>query len=118
VSVSVDNVVAACYERPDAADEGATRGVVMAIAVELTYRGPEATVEGYNKILSDAGITPGGSHPDPECLFHWATKVPGGFRVTDVWTSREKWDAFEATGLPGQLGTPTKDFYEVVNYLT
>ncbi len=90
----------------------------MAIAVELTYRGPEATVEGYNKILSDAGITPGGSHPDPECLFHWATEVPGGFRVTDVWTSREKWDAFEATGLPGQLGTPTKDFYEVVNYLT
>ena len=90
----------------------------MAIAVELTYRGPGATAEAYKKILSDAGITFGGSHPDPECLFHWAATVPGGFRVIDVWTSREKWDAFEATGLPAQLGTPKKDFFEVVNYLT
>ena len=40
------------------------------------------------------------------------------FRVTDVWTSREKWDAFEATGIPAQMGTPKKEFYEVVNYLT
>ena len=90
----------------------------MAIAVELTYRGPGATAEGYKKVLSDAGITPGGSHPDPECLFHWATTIPGGFRVTDVWTSREKWDAFEATGIPAQMGTPKKEFYDVVNYLT
>ena len=90
----------------------------MAIAVELTYHGPGATAEAYQKILSDAGITPGGSHPDPECLFHWATTIPGGFRVTDVWTSRAAWDAFEATGLPAQLGTPKKDFFEVVNFLT
>jgi hypothetical protein len=90
----------------------------MAIAVELTYRGPGATAEAYNKVLSDAGITPGGSHPDPECLFHWATTIPGGFRVTDVWTSREKWDAFEATGIPAQMGTPKTEFYDVVNYLT
>ena len=74
----------------------------MAIAVELTY--PGATVEEYKKILSDAGITAGGSHPDPECLFHWATEVAGGFRVTDVWTSREKWDAFEATGTAWSVG--------------
>jgi hypothetical protein len=39
----------------------------MAIAVELTYKGPGATVEDYNMILSDA-------------------------------------DAFEATGMPGQVG--------------
>ena len=90
----------------------------MAIAVELTYHGPGGTVAEYNKLLSEAGITPGGSHPDPECLFHWATEVSGGFRVTDVWTSREKWDAFEATGLPDRLGKPKKEFYEVVNYLT
>ena len=90
----------------------------MAIAVELTYNGPGATAEAYQKILSEAGITPGGSHPDPECLFHWAAAIPQGLRVTDVWTSREKWDAFEASGLPGKMGTPKINFFEVVNYLT
>ena len=43
---------------------------------------------------------------------------PRGFRVTDVWTSRAAWDTFEASGLPTRLGTPKKDFFEVVNYLT
>ena len=90
----------------------------MAIAVELTYTGPGATAEAYQQILSKANITPGGSHPDPECLFHWAAAVPQGLRVTDVWTSRAAWDAFEATGLPAQMGTPKKDFFDVVNFLT
>jgi hypothetical protein len=90
----------------------------MAIAVELTYRGQGATLADYNKVLSDAGITPGGSHPDPDCLFHWATEIQGGFRVTDVWTSRAKWDEFEATGIPTQMGTPKKQFFDVANFLT
>jgi hypothetical protein len=90
----------------------------MAIAVEVTYRGSGATAEAYRKILSEAGITLGGSHPDPECLFHWAAEIPGGFRVIDVWTSREKWDAFAAGGIPSRLGDYKTEFYDVVNYLT
>jgi hypothetical protein len=51
-------------------------------------------------------------------LFHWAEEIPGGFRVTDVWASRKDWDKFEATGIPGQMGEPKKEFHEVVNFLT
>ena len=68
--------------------------------------------------LSTPPDCPGGSHPDPEYLFHWPTTVPGGFRVAEVWTPRAKWDAFEAAGQPAQMGTPKKDFHEVVSYLT
>jgi hypothetical protein len=90
----------------------------MAIAVELTYRGPDATRAGYEKILTDGGITPGGSHPDPNCLFHWVEEIPGGIRVTDVWKSRKDWDAFEAGGIPAQMGDAKKEFHEVLNFLT
>ena len=72
--VTVDDAVCGVLRTRRRVDDGATRGAVMAIAVELTYRGPGATAEGYNKVLSDAGITPGGSHPDPECLFHWGRR--------------------------------------------
>jgi hypothetical protein len=78
----------------------------MTIAVEVTYRGPGATADAYRKILSEAGITPGGSHPDPECLFHWASVIPGGFRVIDVWTSRENGTRSRRVGfLPGWATT-------------
>jgi hypothetical protein len=90
----------------------------MAIAVVLTWTGPDATAARYLELVAGAGITPEGEHPDPECLFHWATEIPQGFRVTDVWTSRAAWDAFEAGGLPAQLGRPHKDFFDVVNFLT
>jgi hypothetical protein len=90
----------------------------MTIAVELEYHGPHATIEEYKELRADAGITPGGDHPDPDCLFHWITEIPGGVRVTDVWTSREKWNAFEAGGSPGRLGNPQKKFYDGENILT
>ena len=39
------------------------------------------------------GFTKGGAGP-PGALFHWATKTDDGFRVVDVWESREPFDSF------------------------
>ena len=60
----------------------------------------------------------GGDFPPDGLEYHIAFLVDGGIRVSEIWDSREKWEAFEATGIPGQMGTPTKELYEVVNYLT
>ena len=45
----------------------------MAVAVEAAFRGPGATVENYKKALTLMGVSPGGKHPDPSCLFHSMT---------------------------------------------
>jgi hypothetical protein len=43
----------------------------MAVALELSYNGPGATSANYNQLLQRLGVSPGGRHPDPDCLFHW-----------------------------------------------
>jgi hypothetical protein len=94
----------------------------MAVAFDATYSGDGATIENYRKILSSMSVSPGGKHPGNGCLFHWATEIPGGFRVTDVWESREQFDEFlqrlgptaDAAGVP----EPEIEFFEVANYLT
>jgi hypothetical protein len=96
----------------------------MAVAVELSYHGPGATLDNYHQILEQlGGVQPEGPHPDPGCLFHWITEIGGGFRVTDVWRSQEQFEQFaqDRIGPIGQqLGVPEPQvkFIEVANYLT
>ena len=90
----------------------------MAIAVELTYRGPGATAEAYKKILSDAGLTLGGSHPDPECLFHWATTVPGGSGSLTSGRRGRSGTRSRQPGCPPRWARRRRTSFEVVNYLT
>jgi hypothetical protein len=57
-----------------------------------------------------SGFTPGGSGA-PGGLFHWVTKTADGFRVIDVWESRQQFERFSKekigplaaeVGFPGQ----------------
>ena len=65
---------------------------------------------------------PGGAHSNPACLFHWVAKTDDGFRVVDVWTSREEFDAFlTAHVVPASLEAefpvpPRNTFYDVHMY--
>ncbi|MET3919804.1 hypothetical protein [Arthrobacter sp. UYEF20] len=92
----------------------------MAIAVILDF--PGATLEQFVQAHEQMGHTLGGPNA-PGSLFHWAAATDGGIRVTDVWKSREEFDAFaqEQIGpITAEAGmpTPTTTFYEVDYYLT
>ena len=93
----------------------------MAIAVQLDFRG--GTLEQYDQVIERMGFTPGGAG-GPGSLFHWVTRTDDGFRVVDVWETREAFDAFaqekigpltQEVGIPGP---PTMTFFEVHNYMT
>jgi hypothetical protein len=95
----------------------------MAIAIDCTFHGQGATLENYKKGLADMGVAPGGHHPDPNCLFHWATDEGGGIHVTDVWKSKEAFEAFAAGPLAASvdkvgLPKPQIKFVEVDSFLT
>jgi hypothetical protein len=95
----------------------------MAIAVEAIFQGPNATLDNYKQALTKMGATPGGPHPDPDCLFHWATDIVGGFKVTDVWTGKAEFDKFAAEKIgpvSADLGMspPQVTFIDVDSYLT
>ena len=98
----------------------------MAVAVEMSFTGPKSTLAVYDESIERMGAVPQGAHPDPDCLFHWAADTPQGYRVTDVWTSQAKFEAFAESTLgplaqeldvplpaPGQI-----KFIELHNYLT
>lgn len=94
----------------------------MAIAVELSFYGPSATRRNYNKSIAIMGATPGGPHPDPGCRFHWMTETDLGFRVTDVWKTKAKFEKFAAEKLgpvSTQVGLPQPEvkFVKVANFL-
>lgn len=69
------------------------------------------------------GFTPGGAGA-PGGLSHWITKTADGMRVTDVWESKEQFEAFAAekigplTAQAGITAPPSIQFFEVHNYLT
>jgi hypothetical protein len=96
----------------------------MAVALELSYNGPGATSANYNQLLQRLGVSPGGRHPDPDCLFHWIAETPSGFRVTDVWTSRAQFDEFVQNTIgpiAQQLGIPDPSRVnetQIANFLT
>lgn len=91
----------------------------MAVAVVLDFEG--ATLDQYDEVCAKMGLTPRGATP-PGALFHWATATESGFRVTDVWKTREEFDKFAQeqigpmsaeVGIPG---APQMSFHEVHNY--
>ena len=97
----------------------------MAVAVEMSFEGPGATLQNYFEAIQKMGATPEGPHPDPACLFHWVTEHGNGFRVTDVWQTRQDFERFaQATIGPvsAQVGLPqphpAPNFIEVANFLT
>lgn len=92
----------------------------LAVAVILEFEG--GTLDQYNQVVEKMGFEPGGSGA-PGGLFHWATKTDNGFRVTDVWDTRERFEQFaeekivpysQEVGLP----EPEISFHEVHNHLT
>jgi hypothetical protein len=93
----------------------------MAVAVILDF--PGATMEQYDQVVDLMGFTKGGAGP-PGALFHWATKTDDGFRVVDVWESRELFDSFAQekigplTQQAGLTEAPRTRFCEVYSYLT
>jgi hypothetical protein len=95
-------------------------GIVMAVAVQLEFRG--ATLEQYDEINERLGLLPGGP-ASPHELFHWVMKTDDGFRVVDVWESRDAFENFaqeklnqvcRAVGVPHEAHI---QFFEVHNYL-
>lgn len=93
----------------------------MAVGVQLDFAG--GTLDQYDEIVGKMGFSPTGPGA-PGGLFHWVTKTDDGIRVTDVWESREQFDAFaqEKIGpISQQVGVaapPTIQLFEVHNYLT
>jgi hypothetical protein len=92
----------------------------MAVGVQLDFSG--ATLEQYDQINERIGLLPGGP-ASPQEFFHWVTKTDEGFRVVDVWETREAFERFAQEKLSpiyeevGVLHPPTIQYFEVHNYL-
>lgn len=93
----------------------------MAVAVQLDFH--DATLEQYDGINERIGLLPGGPAAGSQELFHWVMKTGDGFRVTDVWESREAFEDFEKVKLRpiyrevGISHAPEIQFFDVHNYL-
>lgn len=91
----------------------------MAVAVQLDFLG--ATLDQYDEINEAIGRLPGGPASRHE-LFHWVTAIDDGFRVVDVWESRDSFDRFLHERLQpafAELGfsrQPEVLFFDVYNY--
>ncbi len=92
----------------------------MDIAVQIDFKG--STLEQYDQAIERMGLLPRGPSA-PEELFHWVTKTDDGFRVIDVWESREAFERFLAAKIRKvsyRVGVPYPPeirFFEVHNYL-
>ncbi|NKX56189.1 hypothetical protein [Arthrobacter mobilis] len=92
----------------------------MAIAAVLTI--PGGTLQQYDDILRQLNFAPGGPGA-PGGLYHWVTATDSGIRVTDVWRSRELFEAYyrdQVGPLLAKAGLPEPEVevFEVHNYLT
>jgi hypothetical protein len=63
----------------------------MAVAVIMEFSG--ATLEQYDQVISKMGLTPGGPGP-ARALGHWFAATDDGILVTDLWQTKELYDAF------------------------
>jgi len=94
--------------------------VSVAVAVQLEFRG--VTIELYDQINELIGLLPGGP-ASPQELFHWVTETENGFRVVDVWQSKEAFETFareKLTPIYQEVGVaqePQIEFFDVHNYL-
>jgi hypothetical protein len=93
----------------------------VAVAVELNFKG--ATLDQYDQVIHRMGRRQGG--PTPEgAISHWVAKTDDGFRVVDVWESKEAFERFAQeqirphTREAGIDQEPEISFYDVHNYLT
>ena len=91
----------------------------MVVAVQLDFRG--TTLDRYDEVNERIGLLPGGPASREE-LFHWVTKTDDGFRVTDVWESRDAFEKFAHEKLGpllhdvGIANPPEIQFFDVYNY--
>ncbi len=96
----------------------------MAIAVEVNFRGHDATLDRYMQAIQQMGAGPQARHPDPACLFHWISETPDGLHVTDVWTTQEAFEQFaqqQIGPISEQVGLPQPQIgpiVQVANYMT
>ena len=93
----------------------------MAVAIIMEFAG--TTLEQYDQINKKMGLTPGGPGPVGS-ISHWATATDNGLQVTDVWESREQFDAFVQEKIGplsievGFAGPPKLTYFDVHNYFT
>jgi hypothetical protein len=93
----------------------------MAVAVDLKFRG--ATLEQYDQIIQKMGLKQGGPTP-PGAISHFVMKTDDGFRVVDVWESKEAFERFAQEQIgpyareAGITEEPETRFHDVHNYLT
>jgi hypothetical protein len=62
----------------------------MAVGVVMDFEG--ATSDQYDEVVRLMGFSPRGAGA-PGCVFHWVAKTDGGLRITDVWETREQFEA-------------------------
>lgn len=91
----------------------------MAVGVVLDFAG--GTLAQYDQVIELMGLQRGKSLPDGG-LFHWVAATDDGFRVTDVWESREQFERFaqEQIGPYSQqvgLAEPQIAFHDAHNYM-
>jgi hypothetical protein len=93
----------------------------MATAVIMEFNG--ATLAQYDQVIEKMGLTPGGPAP-AGAISHWVVATENGLLVTDLWQSRELYDAFakEQIGpFSAEAGIPEPPkltYYDVHNYFT
>ncbi len=93
----------------------------MAVAVEMSFKG--ATLAQYEQVIKKMSFSHGGKGP-PGLLFHWAVATSGGFRVVDVWKTKEQYERFAKEQIgpysaeAGMPGPPEVTYTETHNYLT
>ena len=92
----------------------------MPVAVQLDFEG--ASLDQYDEIGEMLGTLPGGP-ANPLELFHWVMGTADGFRVVDVWETREAFERFAQEKLipifqeVGVPRPPQIQFFEIYNYL-
>ncbi|RKR18967.1 hypothetical protein [Arthrobacter oryzae] len=92
----------------------------MAVAVIMEFSG--ATLGQYDQVIEKMGLTPGGPGP-AGALGHWVAATDDGIVVTDLWQTRELYDAFAKdqigpfTAEVG-LSAPAVKYLDAHNYFT
>jgi len=90
----------------------------MAVAVLIDL--PAVTAEIYDAVIKDMNL--GGKVPE-NAIFHVAGPHEGGWRVVDVWESREAFDQFSRDQITpllqkhGVSGPPNIQMWDVHNVL-
>ncbi|GAA4028772.1 hypothetical protein GCM10023063_08040 [Arthrobacter methylotrophus] len=93
----------------------------MAVAVSMEFNG--ATLAQYDEVIKKMGLTPGGPGPAGS-ISHWVSATENGMLVTDIWKSRELYEAFAKDQIgpftveAGFPDAPKVTYYDVHSYFT